>query len=44
MAGTIARSPGDPALLMKALCEATSAYTGNRPQADDQTLLAVSLG
>jgi hypothetical protein len=28
---------------MKALLDATATFTGKRPQADDQTLLAVSL-
>lgn len=40
---TISKGPGDPAAIVKALCDATAAFTGNRPQADDQTLLAVAL-
>ena len=43
VSGTIAQGPGDPAVLVKALCDATAAFTGNRPQADDQTLLAIAL-
>jgi sigma-B regulation protein RsbU (phosphoserine phosphatase) len=43
VAQTISKGPGDPGALVKGLCEATSAHTGNRPQADDQTLLAVAL-
>ena len=41
VAATISKGPGDPVALVKALCEATAAHTGNRPQADDQPLLAV---
>lgn len=44
VAATVAKGPGDPAALVKGLCDATAAFTGNRPQADDQTLLAVALG
>ncbi len=44
VAATIAKGPGDPTVLVKALCDATAAFTGNRPQADDQTLLGVALG
>jgi sigma-B regulation protein RsbU (phosphoserine phosphatase) len=40
---TIESGPPEPARLVKGLLDATSAYTGNRPQADDQTLLAVAL-
>jgi serine phosphatase RsbU (regulator of sigma subunit) len=43
VAATIAQGPGDPAVLVKGLCDATATFTGNRPQADDQTLLAVAL-
>ncbi len=39
---TIAVGPADPAGLVRTLCEATAAFTGNEPQADDQTLLAVA--
>jgi serine phosphatase RsbU (regulator of sigma subunit) len=41
--GTIRGAPGDPAGIVSALCRATAAFTGHRPQADDQTLLAVGL-
>ncbi|MFM8386915.1 MAG: PP2C family protein-serine/threonine phosphatase [Planctomycetia bacterium] len=40
---TITASGDDPAVVVRALCEATAAYTGQRPQADDQTLLAIAL-
>jgi sigma-B regulation protein RsbU (phosphoserine phosphatase) len=40
---TIAKGPADPGAIVKGLCDATAAFTGNRPQADDQTLLAVAL-
>jgi sigma-B regulation protein RsbU (phosphoserine phosphatase) len=40
---TIATSTSDPVAVVKGLCDATAAYTGNRPQADDQTLLGVAL-
>lgn len=43
VSATIAKGPGDPVVLVKALCDATAAHTGHRPQADDQTLLAVAL-
>ncbi len=42
--GVVAREPGDPAALVDALRQATTAFTGRRRQADDQTLLAVTLG
>jgi sigma-B regulation protein RsbU (phosphoserine phosphatase) len=35
--------PADPAGLVASLLAATAAFTGKRPQADDQTLLAISL-
>jgi sigma-B regulation protein RsbU (phosphoserine phosphatase) len=35
--------PGDPAGLIRAVLDATATFGGKRPQADDQTLLAVSL-
>ncbi|MFM8978908.1 MAG: PP2C family protein-serine/threonine phosphatase [Planctomycetia bacterium] len=40
---TVGGSSDDPAAVVRALCEATAAFTGQRPQADDQTLLAVAL-
>jgi sigma-B regulation protein RsbU (phosphoserine phosphatase) len=40
---TIATGPSDPVGLVKGLCDATAAFTGNEPQADDQTLLAIAL-
>ena len=40
---TIQAAPADPQLLVNALLDATAAFTGNRPQADDQTLLAIAL-
>ncbi len=40
---TILAAPADPAALVKALLQETADFTGNRPQADDQTLLAISL-
>jgi sigma-B regulation protein RsbU (phosphoserine phosphatase) len=40
---TIASGLADPAAMVKLLCETTAMFTGNRPQADDQTLLAVAL-
>jgi sigma-B regulation protein RsbU (phosphoserine phosphatase) len=43
VAKTISGAHPDPARMVKSLCDATAAYTGNRPQADDQTLLAVAL-
>ena len=39
---TIKAAAGDPASLVDGLLEATAAFTGQRPQADDQTLLAVA--
>lgn len=39
----VARGPGDPATLVESLTQATAAFTGRRRQADDQTLLAVTL-
>ena len=41
---TIAAGPSDPVGLVKGLCDATASFTGNVPQADDQTLLAIALG
>jgi serine phosphatase RsbU (regulator of sigma subunit) len=40
---TLAQGPGDPSSLVNALLQATADFTGNRPQADDQTLLAIAL-
>jgi sigma-B regulation protein RsbU (phosphoserine phosphatase) len=40
---TISTGPGEPVGLVKGLMHATAHFTGNRPQADDQTLLAVAL-
>lgn len=40
---TIRTGPSDPAALVQHLLAQTAAHTGDRPQADDQTLLAVSL-
>ncbi len=40
---TIAAGPSDPVALVKCLCDATASFTGNEPQADDQTLLAIAL-
>jgi sigma-B regulation protein RsbU (phosphoserine phosphatase) len=40
---SIAKGPADPGAIVKGLCQATADFTGNRPQADDQTLLAVAL-
>lgn len=40
---TVRASAADPAAVVRGLCEATAAYTGQRPQADDQTLLAIAL-
>jgi serine phosphatase RsbU (regulator of sigma subunit) len=39
----VASGPGDPSALVDALVQATTAFTGKRRQADDQTLLAVTL-
>ncbi len=39
----IADGPGDPAGLIQGLIDEVAEFTGNRPQADDQTLLAVAL-
>lgn len=38
----VAGAVGGPEAVVKALCDATAAHTGNQPQADDQTLLAIS--
>ena len=38
----VCQAPGDPAALVEALTQATTAFTGKRRQADDQTLLAVA--
>jgi len=40
---TIQAAPAEPAALVSALLEKTAEFTGNRPQADDQTLLAIAL-
>jgi sigma-B regulation protein RsbU (phosphoserine phosphatase) len=40
---TIAASAPEPAALVAGLLKAVAEFTGNRPQADDQTLLAISL-
>jgi len=40
---TITALPGDPQTLVTGLLDATAEFTGNRPQADDQTLMAVAL-
>jgi sigma-B regulation protein RsbU (phosphoserine phosphatase) len=39
---TISAAPAHPTQLVNALLEATATFSGNRPQADDQTLLAVA--
>ena len=39
---TLSAAAGDPASLVDSLLEATAEFTGQRPQADDQTLLAVA--
>lgn len=39
----IASAAADPKALVAKLLEATAAFTGNQPQADDQTLLAIAL-
>jgi sigma-B regulation protein RsbU (phosphoserine phosphatase) len=39
----VASAPPDPAGIVSAIESAVAAFTGNRPQADDQTLLALSL-
>lgn len=39
---TITDTPGGPAAIVKALIEGTGAFAGDRPQADDRTLLAVA--
>jgi sigma-B regulation protein RsbU (phosphoserine phosphatase) len=41
---TLERGPADPEPLVGGLLAATAAFTGNRPQEDDQTLLAIALG
>ena len=41
---TIQDGPGDPAGLVQNLLDRVAEYTGNAPQADDQTLLAIALG
>ncbi|MDJ0975547.1 MAG: PP2C family protein-serine/threonine phosphatase [Planctomycetota bacterium] len=38
----VAATPGGPGAIVTAICDATAAHTGNQPQADDQTLLAIS--
>lgn len=38
----VCQTPGEPAALVEALTQATTAFTGKRRQADDQTLLAVA--
>ena len=43
VASVVADAPADPQALVDALLAATAAHTGRRPQADDQTLLAVAL-
>ena len=43
VARTIESGPSDPARLVKGLLDATSTFTGNRPQADDQTLVVVTV-
>ena len=40
---TVAAGPGDPVGLVQNLLDTTSKFTGNQPQADDQTLLAIAL-
>ncbi|MDF1700973.1 MAG: SpoIIE family protein phosphatase [Planctomycetota bacterium] len=40
---TISAGPADPEGLVKAILDSVAEYTGNRPQADDQTLMALSL-
>ena len=40
---TIKDGPGDPEGLVKTLLDSVAAFTGNQPQADDQTLLAIAL-
>ncbi|MDA1194717.1 MAG: SpoIIE family protein phosphatase [Planctomycetota bacterium] len=40
---TITNGPGDPEGLVNSLVQVVADYTGNRPQADDQTLLAIAL-
>jgi sigma-B regulation protein RsbU (phosphoserine phosphatase) len=40
---TISEGPGDPSGLVNTLLQATAEFTGNRPQADDQTLLAIAV-
>lgn len=40
---TLKAAPGDPDALVGGLLEAVATFTGNRPQADDQTLLAIAL-
>ena len=40
---TIQDGPGDPAGLVNTLLDSVAQFTGNEPQADDQTLLAIAL-
>ena len=40
---TVAATAGGPDAVVRGLLDATAAFTGQSPQADDQTLLAVSL-
>ena len=39
---TVSAAPAEPKALVDALLDATATFSGNRPQADDQTLLAVA--
>jgi len=38
----VANAVGGPVEVVQALCDATAAFTGKQPQADDQTLLAIA--
>lgn len=38
----VADTPGGPEAIVQAVLDATAVHTGNQPQADDQTLLAIS--
>ncbi len=40
---TIQEGPGDPEGLVNTLLDSVAQFTGNEPQADDQTLLAIAL-
>lgn len=40
---TITEGPGDPEGLVNTLLDTVATFTGNQPQADDQTLLAIAL-